>query len=326
MTKCWFWNISKGHQAFFRDELSEGRLRQGWGRSENLDLRRLQKKVANDEELTKRENQAWDRCRPMLEEIQEGDYVAVKNLPDTESFTIVEVSGPYKFDLDRCGEEAPYFGHVLPVKVICEYNKKAKAVPGPFIRGLNRERWPIRITKKHRETVMHLARTDLPEAERTEPETLRKRLDYIRTELRGPLRERLRDALTPKLAEKLVQQLQLYDGLEVVYNAGRGEEGADLLSGLDLGYGLTTEMAVQIKLHWGTDDDPTGVEQLIHAFDKHDVDAGLLVTFADELGPKLTTALEEARQEYRIEVLYGSDLYDRLLALVANPDTGPEEI
>src|ERR1700691_158064 len=50
---CWFWNIDIERQDYFRDELNQGRLRQGWGYSNDLDLRRIKTKIDQKEGLNK---------------------------------------------------------------------------------------------------------------------------------------------------------------------------------------------------------------------------------------------------------------------------------
>lgn len=43
--ECWFWNIDRPMQSYFRSELDHGRLRQGWGYDQKLDLRKIKAKI-----------------------------------------------------------------------------------------------------------------------------------------------------------------------------------------------------------------------------------------------------------------------------------------
>lgn len=313
---CWFWNIDRPSREFFAKELEAGRLRQGWGYDPRLDLRKLREKRERGEDLTQKEEAAWERCRPMLDSVEEGDYVAVKNVPSTDKFTLVEVTGDYDFDLKDIGD----FGHYLPVRVIQSFHKQGAAVPAPLVNALNRERHPIRRTKKHRDRVVKLAEQSYSEEEALEPEPETQTIESWQRALWPALRDRLQETLDSRLAERLVLSMLEQGGLDVVYNAGPSEKGADILAEVDIGYGLSTDLAVQVKMRWGVDNRTNGVDQLIEAFEEYDADMGLLVTFADSLGPDLEEALEEAKREYRIEALWGEELYAGIAETLTNSD------
>lgn len=313
---CWFWNISRKDAETFRTELEAGWLRQGWGYDPALDLRQLAEKRAQGKELTKKEQVAWDRCDHMLEDIEPEDLVVVKNVPDGDHFTLVEVTGSYEFSLEGLSD----FGHRLPVEIVQVFHKRSQVVPAPLANALERDAYPIRVTNKHRDAVVALSSTEHPDNLAREPEAESEMVARWREELIPSLRDTLRDSLNSRLAERLVLGMLERDGLQVAYTAGAGEKGADVLSEMDMGYGLSTGIAVQVKMKWGTYNQTGGVEQLKHAIDVHDVDVGLLVTFADQLGPKLEEALEEAQKEYRIEAFWGKDLYTQLLETIMDPE------
>ena len=108
------------------------------------------------------------------------------------------------------------------------------------------------------------------------------------------------------------------DGMVVEWSPGAGEAGADLLCSVDIGYGIKYKLAIQVKKHFGQDNDETGIDQLEHAFNVHGAQAGILVTMADTLGHELATRIEESQKKHNIQVIYGSDLYGRLLELIAD--------
>lgn len=316
---CWFWNIDLTQHDYFRKELESGRLRQGWGYEESLDLRVLDRKFSGGEPLSSAEDAAWSRCSPTLKRIKERDLVVVKNIPSSKEFTIVEVDGDYDFQIGELDD----YGHILPIKKVARYNKLSAEVPAPLTNALNRERYPIRITYKHKKTVQNLATADHPREVATQPEGLKVGLEQIRRRLASELKDHLRKKLTPGFAERLVFDMLRRDGLDAVYNAGPHEQGADVLTEVGLGYDLMAGLAVQVKKHWGHDNDTTAVQQLRRAFEAHGVDAGLLVTFADELGEDLSAAIDEAKRELNVGVIYGDDLYGRLLEMIADPDFEP---
>lgn len=313
---CWFWNIDANAQKYFADELEKGRLRQGWGYSDTLDLRKLKGKLADGKSLEPKEQEAWSRCWYMVDAIKPGDLVAVKNAPDRDKFTIVRVIGPYDFTFGS-GED---YEHVLPVETVAVYHKYSNAVPATLTNALNREQHPIRRTLKHQQTMYSLASTvlALSAAERLRPQPFKEKLSGWRKKLVPHLRAAIQKDLSPSEAERLVGELLKREGMDVVWTAGAGERGADLRCDADVGLGVTYRLAVQVKMHWGTDNDLTGVSQLVTALRAHDAKAGILVTMADELGVDLRKNLDAVKKEHDIQVLYGVDLFSRLLELITD--------
>jgi len=314
--QCWFWNIHKEKQQYFNDELQKNRLRQGWGYDESLDLRKLNNKISSNTSLDDEEKAAWDHCSNMLLYINEGDLIAVKNVPDSDKFTIVRVTGAYNYTDYDDG-----YGHNLPIVTVGVYGKQSAVVPATLVNALNREQNSIRITYKHHQAVCDLASkvavTTLEE--RTKPEPFKKKVSKWQRKLLPHLRDALKADLTNPETERLILEMLKRDGMDVVWSAGSGEHGADLLCNVQIGYGIAYKLAIQVKKHWDQENDQTGIEQLEHAFVAHGVQAGILVTMADTLGAELTTRIEEAKKKYNIQVIYGDDLYGRLLELIADP-------
>ena len=313
---CWFWNIDLNAQEYINDELQEHRLRQGWGYDDKLDLRRLNEKVVSKAQLDPQEREAWDRCCYMLLYIKVGDLVAVKNVPARDKFTIVRVTGPYDFTL---GDQEDY-EHVLPVEIVGVYHKQSGFVPTTLVNALNRAQSPIIVTYKHQQAVCDLASkaaVTTPE-ERAKPELFKEKVAKWPSKLFPHLRVALEHDLDSKGTERLILEMLKRDGMDVVWNAGPGEQGADLLGDPQIGYGIPYKIAIQVKMHWREDADQTGIDQLEHAIAAHGVQGGLLVTMADKLAPSLEKRIEESRKKYNIQVIYGDDLYGRLLELIAD--------
>lgn len=313
--ECWFWNIDTGVREFLSAELNAGRLRQGWGYDSRLDLNLLESKLKTKNVFDPEEQSAWNRCSPILLYIKKGDLVVVKNIPSADMFTIVEVIGDYWFQISEKGD----YGHILPVRVVNTFHKYSKVVPVPFTNALNREQNPVRITYKHSLTVKDLAKTTATD-EKDTPEQFKDKMSKWRANLLPSLKKALREGLTASETERLVLEMMRRDGLDVDWIAGAGEKGADILCDVQLGYGLTSKIAVQVKMHWDHDSDTTGVDQLEKAFEVHSVQAGLLVSMADIMGNNVLERVEQAKRKYNIRILYGEELYTRLLELISDPN------
>jgi hypothetical protein len=151
--QCWFWNIDLDNQEYIAAQLKEGKLRQRWGSKPFLNLKKL--KAKPETERNEEEQDTWERCKPMLENIKINDLIVVKNVPDRSHFTLVKVTGEYDFQIDKAIGD---FGHFLPIEVVGDFDKyRSAAVPAKFVRALNAHRHPIRRTSAHKQTVIDLA-------------------------------------------------------------------------------------------------------------------------------------------------------------------------
>ena len=313
--ECWFWNIDISKQSYFSEELRKGRLRQGWGYEDKLNLHNLSAKVYANTPLDPQEQEAWDRCHDMLCRIQKGDFVAIKNIPSRDEFALAQITGEYDFQIDSSIGD---YGHFLPVEIVTTYHKHSKIVPSPLINALNREQNPIRITYKHHQIVRDLVSMKTTREERKQPEQFKEKIANWRVSLFPHLRDALRANLSPKETERLILEMLRRDGMDVLWSAGPVEQGADLLCDVQLGYGLTSKIAIQVKMHWDEDCDTTGIDQLEQAFSVHGVQAALLVSMADELGENVKSRIKQARKTHNIRAIYGEELYAKLLELIAD--------
>lgn len=100
--------------------------------------------------------------------------------------------------------------------------------------------------------------------------------------------------------EHLVHRLfeQIYRDGTVQHWGGAGEKGADLIVFTRDALGLEYKIAVQVKLHEGTDDDLHSLEQLKQARLSHKVDAAVVVTTA----VKTSRRFEECRAATEAEL------------------------
>lgn len=321
---CWFWNINASYRGLFWSEIQAGRLRQGWGYREELDLRTLKAKRDGGGVLEAWEQVAWDRCKHMLERISEGDLVVVKNVPNHGSFVILEVlPGGYRYEPSPTDD----FQHCLPCKIAAgPFEKNWEIVPAPLVAALDREQNPIRVTYKHSATVVALSKEEVGDPESQRANTLRESVTDWRSQLAGHLKELLRNRLRHRSTEELVGLLlRKHFGDDVRWTAGPSEKGADFIAEVSTGLGQTVRLAIQVKMHWGADWDLQGLQQLEQAFVEHQVQQGLLVSMADEMGDNVRAKLKELEKRYDVRILHGDELYERLLELISDQDLDLEQ-
>ena len=122
MTMYWAMRTSRDtpeHREFLREELFQGRLRQGWGGYLDQDLRCIEEAWREGKSLTKEQAKASRHWRmgngPADTYMNVGDVVLVPNMPHDGLFTLVRIRGPYEFDIN---EEHGDFGHLRPVEVL----------------------------------------------------------------------------------------------------------------------------------------------------------------------------------------------------------------
>lgn len=117
---------SEDHRSFIRSELSQGRLRQGWGSSLDQDLRCVKNRIENQSlgwaHISENEQWAWGHWRMLGEAAADpndamlvGDIVLVPNVPLNGFFTLCRITGPYDYAVDPKLED---FGHLRPVEVL----------------------------------------------------------------------------------------------------------------------------------------------------------------------------------------------------------------
>lgn len=113
------------HKSFIEEELKAGRLRQGWG---PVPLRKADDEGYNPKAFVEGYRSTWPEDSeeeaakrygilfPMLE-MQPGDLVIIPKIPDWDCFTLAEVSGTYRFDVETPLQKAGVkdFGHVIPI-------------------------------------------------------------------------------------------------------------------------------------------------------------------------------------------------------------------
>lgn len=201
-------------------------------------------------------------------------------------------------------------------------HKHSVLVPAPFCAALSRARSPIIITYAHKETLQNLATTAVKatQTERETPAEFKDKVSQMRTSLLPIVQEFVQSGIHPWEMERLALELLKRDKMEsVVWTAGPWERGADGICEIPLAYGLKIRLAVQVKQHRDISYDQTGLDQLDYAFNAHGAQTAILVNTAQSLGPDVLARIDTMKQTKNIEVIYGNDLYQRILELLADP-------
>ncbi|WP_419240066.1 hypothetical protein [Photobacterium leiognathi] len=117
--KYWGYRIDTTKIKFFRQELDEGRLRQGWGWTEGQNLRLLTK------------DSGARRNLPILNKVKKGDILIVPRLPTWNEVAIVEATQDFSQGYDySIHPDLQDYGHIFPARFIKSFNRKNNHVSG----------------------------------------------------------------------------------------------------------------------------------------------------------------------------------------------------
>jgi hypothetical protein len=118
--RYWVLRTDRANRSRLWSEVTQGRLRQGWGEVDDQDLRQLQA-VARSGGVWTETQRAAIRNRRMLSSepnsIQVGDLIIVPHMPAESRISVVRAVGPYAY-----GEAAgwPEYRHILPVELLSD--------------------------------------------------------------------------------------------------------------------------------------------------------------------------------------------------------------
>lgn len=117
--KYWGYRIDTTKIKFFRQELDDGRLRQGWGWTEGQNLRLLTK------------DSGARRNLPILNKVKKGDILIVPRLPTWNEVAIVEATQDFSQGYDySIHPDLQDYGHIFPARFIKSFNRKNNHVSG----------------------------------------------------------------------------------------------------------------------------------------------------------------------------------------------------
>jgi len=152
----WCYRINKDLIEYFKNELMEGRLRQGWGWQKGQDLRNFKK------------DDGAGRNRPMFNKVKKNDILLVPELPSWGNIAIVEATEDwdigYKYEIDKnIGD----YGHIFPAKYIRYFSRHNENVTGHIRSTLkNPSRfWNINHYGKDVEKLLKIELTDLDKSQ-----------------------------------------------------------------------------------------------------------------------------------------------------------------
>jgi hypothetical protein len=319
MENVWIWNIDGSQQQFFADELKAGRLRQGWGYDDRLDLRLISKKVEQKQVLDEKESETWTRLNVMIADwgIKLGDIILVKNNPTWGKYTLAKVTGGYQFDRKTPSDDHGHFIEANPLKVV---EKHCIHVAGDLRASIDSQRRPITSAVKRASEILSLLRW--PETELLKPVGWKERVASQSASVTDLIKKQIVDKLGPSEFEALVKEMlnaENFSNTTLKVTAGSGENGADIVMTVSAPFFDELNIVVQIKHHPGEDNDTTSIDQLRRAFDYYKAVAGLLVTSGSTIGPQLKEAAEKLKTEGKtVEILYGEELYRRVLHVIAS--------
>ena len=119
MKNYWGYRIDTNCIDYFRQELQEGRLRQGWGWNKKQDLRNMKM------------DEGAGRNLSIFNKVKKGDILLVPRCPTWDEVGIVEATEDfdkgYYFDLNK---EIGDYGHVFPAKLLKSFVRDNKNVSG----------------------------------------------------------------------------------------------------------------------------------------------------------------------------------------------------
>jgi hypothetical protein len=125
MTRYWAMRTDQSRRPFFWRELKAGRLRQGWGYRQELDLENLARLRRKGVKLPKYQQDAWRGNRRLLptepDSMRTGDIVVFLHLPEYGMWSIARVTGGYRFEISdepNAVDGTRDYGHIRPIELL----------------------------------------------------------------------------------------------------------------------------------------------------------------------------------------------------------------
>ena len=256
--RYWGYRIDKDEIEFFRTELEQGRLRQGWGYDQGQDLRNMTVDAGAG------------RNRRMFDEVKKGHILLVPRLPYPSQVAVVEATEDwntgYRFSIP---EDTHDYGHIFPARLRMAFSRHNEHVIGDLRSTLKTPArfWNIDRFKDGVQKLLDKGEdltTDISDKERFE-NAIQDAFASAAKEFSTQAYERLNQQFSAAQWENALVEVfkAIYPGCEVQRTGGRGEEkhGTDILIQVPgLGPHPTRyAIAVQVKDYWGTvSDEPVG--------------------------------------------------------------------
>lgn len=297
----WASRIDENARDYFWDELQAGRLRQGWGYDPEQDLRKVREKTWEEQSPVERET---ERQRHMLGKNggwQIGDIILVPKVPERGMFALVEVTGPYSFEIDPDRSD---YGHIREVKLLTPNGvaNTSKIVGSDIRRTLgNRGRvWRPNVDPADFDRVIHHAEDPDQIQHSTETQRAENALTEATKAATNALQKSFSEGLNQALGNaewERVIALALkahFPTAEVKKTGGRSEQGSDVTIEIpDPFGGPVWVIVVQIKDYEG------------------------------EVGPKVAGQLRQAIKAYGRDAKEGDEGKRVVSAVLASTNAAP---
>lgn len=319
--RYWDMRTDRTQTEYISTELRAGRMRQGWGYRQDLDLTELSRSVRSGQSLSSEQRAAWGNRRLLPSEpnsIREGDIVLLPNMPEYGRwFVAQDVDDEYSYEIPP---EFGDYGHMRNVQLL-----NPDSPVNPYDEAVSaRLRGTMRVPRR-------LWNIDRHEADvRTLLEALEEGRSVDRAQSGEERLESAKDALKAHLWEQLERRFRgeeferpcgrlldlLYE--EVEYTAGSGENGADFICSYSDGLGVPHNVAVQVKM-WTDElgnDLTAALEQLKRAYLYYpEITSGVVITTLEGIGGRSTLESESLSKELGIPIRIVSrdDLLDLFL-------------
>jgi hypothetical protein len=117
----WVMRTSADDHAYIWAEAQQGRLRQGWGWNEAMNLDTIAETLRRGGELTGDQPLTMRARRMRTSEpdgMRVGDLVVAPNLPVWGELSVFRVAGSYAYSMDAPQPSGDRFGHILPVELL----------------------------------------------------------------------------------------------------------------------------------------------------------------------------------------------------------------
>ena len=294
--RYWMMRTDRTEAGELTRELDAGRLRQGWG-WEGADLRSLRAAIENGEQLDSVEADVLRRNRRLLvgepDAVSVGDRIVLPHLPDAGLWSIVEVTGGYRFEPLPSTDD---HGHIIDVAVLQRaVSPRHELVPAGFRRGM-KYRGRFRCLDGYGEAIEQLISAPDARVESTHAE----RVASITEAAEAALFERLTDRYEGADFERPIRLLlKAIFRAEPEWVAGPTECGADLLCTYSDALGTPHVLVAQVKSWTGTNDAGLfhALDQIEQACHKYEgVTSGAVITLLDGFGAEVATRCEYLSQ------------------------------
>jgi len=306
VTRYWVIRTDKAKTEYVAGELAHGRLRQGWGWTGEQDLRAIAADSQAGKSLNDAQKSTWRGNRRLLDSepdgVRPGDLVLLPHQPSHGSWSLVRVSGPYRWEhpTELNSYDMPDYGHILPIEMVSTrpihpFEDAVSARLRQTMRNMSRM-WNIDAlgpdVDELAEACSHGAVAPPPAVDR-----LPKVLSAVEVATWEALQKQFHGAEFERPCVLLLEAL--YGDGNVEHTGGSGERGADAIVTHDDPLGVTHRLAVQIKM-WSWDADWTRpLEQIRQASGAYEGITGGVILSTSE---RVSERFEEHRRKLEAEV------------------------